>query len=66
MRGGPKRQKHLPANWPRGARASTDSISRFYASHLTAETNVERLLPNDAAKSIDQGSNLEDRLAGTQ
>jgi hypothetical protein len=43
------------------ARTNVDTISRFYASHLTAEVNVELLLCNDAG-SIDQRSGLEDLL----
>jgi hypothetical protein len=47
----------------RNCRTSVEMIQRFYASHLTAEMNVDRLLTNDIAKSIDQGSSLEDLLA---
>jgi integrase len=50
----------------RNCRTSVDMIQRFYASHLTAEMNVDRLLTNDAARSIDQGSSLEDLLTGDE
>ena len=37
---------------------SVEMIQRFYASHLTAEMNLDKLLTDDVIV-IDQGSNLE-------
>jgi integrase len=42
----------------RNCRTSVEMIQRFYASHLTAEMNVDKLLTDDVIV-IDQGSNLE-------
>jgi integrase len=42
----------------RNCRTSVDMIQRFYASHLTAEMNVDKLL-TDGVDVITQGSSLE-------
>ena len=46
----------------RNCRTSVEMIEKFYASHLTAEMNLDKLLLNRPL-GIDQGSNLEDLLA---